>query len=252
MASKRSPALQREDMGLRRATADDYERRLVRAERLLEERRDEPVRIVDLADAASLALHHFHRVFYAQRGETVADRVQRLHLERAAPSSRIEAWRKPASAPPAVPIDVRTFAPLPVVFIRHHGSYESVGKTWGRLLDRLGAAQGRAGSFALYGICRDDPDVIPEEALRFDACAAVAGIAAELDVTELPGGTYAVGLHAGPYDRLHETYLDVIGRWFPSSGFDLAPEPVIEHYLNDPSCTDAEDLLTEVRVRIAD
>ncbi|HEX7929227.1 MAG TPA: GyrI-like domain-containing protein, partial [bacterium] len=68
----------------------------------------------------------------------------------------------------------------------------------------------------------------------------------------IPAGTYAVGLHRGPYDRLHETYLQVIGHWFPANGYTLSPDPVVEHYRNDPTCTPAEDLLTEVRVRIAD
>jgi len=68
----------------------------------------------------------------------------------------------------------------------------------------------------------------------------------------IPEGSYAVGVHVGPYERLYETYLDIIGRWFPQSGYDLAIDAVIEHYLNDPSCTPKQDLRTEVRVKIAD
>jgi AraC family transcriptional regulator len=68
----------------------------------------------------------------------------------------------------------------------------------------------------------------------------------------IPAGTYAVGVHRGPYDRLHETYLDVIGRWFPASGCEPAADAVVEHYLNDPACVPASELLTEVRVRIAE
>jgi AraC family transcriptional regulator len=61
-----------------------------------------------------------------------------------------------------------------------------------------------------------------------------------------------VGLHSGPYERLHETYLEVIGHWFPGSGFEPAPDAVVEHYLNHPATTPPDELRTEVRVRIAD
>ena len=66
----------------------------------------------------------------------------------------------------------------------------------------------------LYGVCPDDPEVTAEALLRFDACVAVGGGFAatdEVGVMDLPGGTYAVGMHRGSYSRLAETYLDVIG-----------------------------------------
>ena len=43
----------------------------------------EPVRLCDLASAASLSPFHFHRVFQALVGETPADFVKRLRLEKA-------------------------------------------------------------------------------------------------------------------------------------------------------------------------
>ena len=98
-------------------------------------------------------------------------------------------------------------------------------------------------------------DITEEALLRFDACVIVGDefvADADIGVTEIAAGTYAVGIHRGPYERLAETYLDVIGRWFPSSGYEPAPDAVVEHYLNDPRCNAPEDLLTEVRVRIAD
>ena len=171
------------------------------------------------------------------------------------PSLRVDDWRREQPRASAAVVTVRTVPSTRVSFMRHHGSYATVGETWGKMIAWLKVRHADGGPLALYGICPDDPEVTPEEHLRFDACAVVDGGDAQdgtTGVAELPGGTYAVGLHIGTYDRLHETYLDVIGRWFPSSGFELAPEPVIEHYLNDPSCTDANDLRTEVRVRIAD
>ncbi len=106
----------------------------------------------------------------------------------------------------------------------------------------------------LYGLCPDDPEVTEESLLRFDACVAVGeGFVADeaVGITHIPPGTYAVGLHRGPYRDLADAYLDVIGRWFPTSGYEPAAEAVVEHYLNHPGIAAECDLLTEVRVRIA-
>ena len=220
--------------------------RRLRLERAARQIRMSEVRLIEIAIAAGYESHEaFTRAFAERFG--VAPSVFR---ER--PSLRVDGWRREQPKASAAAVTVRTVPSMRVSFMRHHGSYATVGETWAKMIAWLRLRH--TGPLALYGICPDDPEVTPEEHLRFDACAVVDG--GEPDstagVAELPGGTYAVGLHVGPYERLHETYLDVIGRWFPSSGFELAPEPVIEHYLNDPSCTDANDLRTEVRVRIAD
>jgi AraC family transcriptional regulator len=285
-------------MPRRRTTVDDYERRILRVQQLLASRLDEPIAPAELARAASFSLHHFHRIFRAQLGESVMQHVRRLRLERAArrlraaedgrlidvaleagydsheaftrafaerfgvtpsefraqPSARVTAWQRTARAAAAVPVDVRTTPALRVAFMRSRGSYAAVGAMWARMYAWL-RARGLGGG--LYGICPDDPEVTDEALLRFDACVVVPDDFAPdgdeaIGITEIPAGTYAIGLHVGPYERLAETYLDVIGRWFPTSGHELAPEAVIEHYLDDPSCTPVEALRTEVRVRIAD
>jgi AraC family transcriptional regulator len=69
---------------------------------------------------------------------------------------------------------------------------------------------------------------------------------------EIPGGMYAVGVHVGPFERLADTYLALIGDWFPNSGYEPDVLPVVEHYLDDPTVTPPEALRTEVRVRIAE
>src|ERR1700733_12123445 len=71
-------------MALRRTTRDDYEQRLLRAQQLLEARLDDDIAPAELARAANFSLHHFHRIFRAQLGETVMQRIRRLRLERAA------------------------------------------------------------------------------------------------------------------------------------------------------------------------
>lgn len=277
---------------MKQTTFEDYERRLLRVERLLEAHLDEPLSPASLAAAAHFSLHHFHRIFRAQRGESVMQCVRRLRLERAARTIRHadtrlleialaagyeshEAFtrafvdqfgispstyrqnhnayslqRQHPSTQPKLHVRVQHFPAVAVWSMRSYGSYANVGITWSKLLQWI---QVRTSHIPpLYGICPDDPDVTEESRLRFDACVAMQGLLGDtkVDQTTIPAGTYAVGLHIGPYPRLHETYLDIIGRWFPQSGYEPAPEPVIEQYLNDPKQTPEAELETEVRVKI--
>jgi AraC family transcriptional regulator len=69
---------------MKRATREDYDRRLLRAQRLVESRLDQPVSPQEVARHAGFSLHHFHRIFRAQLGESVMQHVRRLRLERSA------------------------------------------------------------------------------------------------------------------------------------------------------------------------
>lgn len=64
--------------------ANDYEQRL---NRVLDHIHDQPagdLSLDALADVAALSRFHFHRVFHAMTGETVANTVRRMRLHRAA------------------------------------------------------------------------------------------------------------------------------------------------------------------------
>jgi AraC family transcriptional regulator len=277
-------------MPQRTTTADDYRRRLQRAQALLEARLDEEVSPVEAARAAHFSLHHFHRIFRAQLGESVMEYTRRLRLERAArelrlteqrllevalragyqsheaftrafterfgvtPSAfrerptRVAAWVLAPEAP-RLEVHVRRFPALRLVGMRHRGSYADVGDTWARLM-RWGFAH--APGAAQYGLCPDDPDVTATENLRFDACLATDVVHADVTSLEVDAGAWAVAVHRGPYSRLSETYLDLIGRWFPTSGHEPAVDAVVEHYLDDPRVTPDAELRTEVRVRLAE
>ena len=109
----------------------------------------------------------------------------------------------------------------------------------------------------MFALVPDDPSVTPVDRLRYDACLPTvprelpdADFA--LAETTIPAGYYAVALHCGGYDRLGDTYLALIGGWFPGSGYALSPEPVVEHYLNSPEQHPPAELRTEICVRIED
>ncbi|MBC8107135.1 MAG: helix-turn-helix transcriptional regulator [Anaerolineae bacterium] len=67
----------------RSTTATTYTERVNLAIDYVVSRLGEPVRLADVSRAAGMSPFHFHRVFQALVGETVADFVKRLRLDKA-------------------------------------------------------------------------------------------------------------------------------------------------------------------------
>ena len=65
-------------------TWNDYKERILRVLVHIQEHLDEALELEELAGVACFSSFHFHRVFAAMTGETVADHVRRLRLERGA------------------------------------------------------------------------------------------------------------------------------------------------------------------------
>ena len=69
--------------------------------------------------------------------------------------------------------------------------------------------------------------------------------AGDVQAGELPGGAIAVGLHAGPYDQLSDTYA-AMERWMDANGYRPSGGPW-ESYVTDPGdVPDTKDWRTEV------
>jgi AraC family transcriptional regulator len=65
-------------------TWNDYKERILRVLTHIQEHLDESLDLEELARVACFSSFHFHRIFAAMTGETIADHVRRLRLERAA------------------------------------------------------------------------------------------------------------------------------------------------------------------------
>lgn len=149
-------------------------------------------------------------------------------------------------------IEVR-IEPLPrrrLLGVAHHGDYQGIGQAFGRIVV-LGLARGLIGPGTVsLGIYHDDSDVTPADRLRSHACMTVPedfGPAPEgFELLDLEGGEHAIGVHLGPYERLHESYRWLFGQWLPTSGREPADRPVHEIYVNDPRSVRPEELITHV------
>lgn len=269
-------------------TALDYGDRLQRVLAYLAENLDRELDLDRLADVACFSPFHFHRVFHALQGETVADAVRRMRLHRAAlelleqetPIARIasragygsqaaftRAFRSAYGAPPAAyratgpaPFDhasvsVRDDAPVDVAALRLEGDYERIGATFERL-NALAAARGWVGPTTRYfGVYYQDPAGTAEADLRSDAClTAPPRFAGDGDLRALTiaGGRHAVLLHVGPYAELHRAYTWLYREWLPQSGALPADRPCVEEYLNNPRQVPPAELRTEIWLPLED
>ena len=145
-------------------------------------------------------------------------------------------------------VKIEKLDPIRVAFVRHIGPYKECGTAWEKLCVRLGKEGLLVPGNRYFGLCHDDPEVTPEDKIRYDACVEVGDgfeAEAEVGVQTIGGGEYAITTHFGPYERLSETYARLFGQWMPQSGREARSAHSLESYLTDPENTDPEDLGTD-------
>lgn len=246
---------------------------------------DDDLDLDTLAGVARFSPFHWHRLYRAVRGETAAQTVQRLRLERAAallvetdlPISRIARRSGFSGAETFTRALTRAYGMPPrrfreggahVQFIRQDDEEVSVHPVEIRALPALTLAMsdhrgayidiGRAfarvrdrvgAAGRMIAIYQDDPDAVPAGALRSAAGMVVPAdlaIAEPLHERTIPAGRHAVLRYVGPYSSMHRAYRWLYGTWLPSSGEEPRDHPVFEEYLTDPSDTAPTESVTEI------
>lgn len=162
-----------------------------------------------LADLACLSPYHFHRIYRAMTGETVAATVQRLRMHRAAvaladtrdslhvvatragyasdaaftrafgarfgiPPGQYRSARSRPFDPQELgmyPITFTTFPGMTLAALPHQGSYQEIGATFVRLFTLAGSCGLAQPEVPGIGVYFDDPEQVPVHALR-----ALAGV----------------------------------------------------------------------------
>ena len=153
------------------------------------------------------------------------------------------------------PVTIENRPAVRVATLAHQGDYAQIGPTFERLAV-WAAGRGLMGPAAQsFGLYYDDPDSLPVETLRADACLGIADDAvtdADHPVKTIPGGRYAVLMHTGPYSELHIAWRWLYAEWLPKSGETPADAPPFEHYVNDCRVLPPAQWLTAICVPLKD
>jgi len=149
--------------------------------------------------------------------------------------------------------EIRTVPERKVLYVRKTGSYSTAAtEAWEAVCRYAYSQKLVTKDSTMIGIGLDDPDITEADRLRYEACITIdkpVKPSGEIGVRTLDGGTFAVFLHKGPYERLSETYRAIYSKWLPESGEKLRDMPCYEVYLNrDPRRTKPENLKTEIFV----
>jgi len=142
-----------------------------------------------------------------------------------------------------------------VLFVRKTGPYEeAAAAAWQALMAFAYARRLMTRETQLIGISHDDPNITPENRIRYDACITFPGSVKpenEVGIKRIAGGRYAVFLHRGAYERMGATINAIFAGWLPGTDRQLREAPCFEMYLNrDPRRTKPENLRTEVWVPV--
>lgn len=249
--------------GLVGESVKEHVRRL-RLERAAMHLKQSDKSVLTIAIDAGYETHEaFTRAFSAMFGRppSAFRRAQREKAESRAPSGvhysldhEAREFHPVDTGGTAMDVRIETLEPMKVVFTRAVGPYQdAAAKAWGTLCTWAGPRGLFGPATLMIGICHDDPDVTPPDKIRYDAAMTLnrpVGPEGEIGVQELPGGTYAVATHRGPYEKLSETWAQVCGQWLPSSGHAARNAPCFEIYRNNPQMTPPEQLVTDVYVPI--
>jgi AraC family transcriptional regulator len=152
----------------------------------------------------------------------------------------------------AFDIELKHLPAVRLAGLPHCGPYPTIGPIFRELAGLIPEPSWvEVEGAAMIG--HDNPREVAPEKLRSHACFIVSegfAMVPPLEEIRYPAGKYAVMTVKGPYAQLPEAYRWLSEEWFPASGERHRDLPAFEAYLNDPSDTKPEDLITEVRLAL--
>ncbi len=279
---------------MKKGTREDYLQAVYRVIYYIERHYGEELSVERLAKVSGFSKHHFHRIFFSVVGENVSAFIRRIRLSASSgklsqhsvtkvamksgyetPSSFAKAFKENFGLSPSayakqrknikesIMIDVKIvdFKPVKVLCVRREGDYTvSAGEAFEVLMSfayaqKIKSKKNLLGKEArIFGIGYDDPNSVPAQKLRYDACLSYDDPSVkpegEVVVKTIEGGKHLYHLHRGAYEGLKEKYAGMMD-YMIENGIKMADKPPFEEYLNrDPRRTKPENLKTEIYIPI--
>lgn len=151
-------------------------------------------------------------------------------------------------------VKIKEVDPITVASKRHVGPYDEVGSVFDSFLEWAGQNGLMNSDSTVLGVSHDDPSVTEPSKLRYDCCLAVDDdFKPQGDIVkqQIAGGRYAVLRHTGPYSGLLQSYDWFFSVWLTESSETMRDAPPVEVYVNDPSDTAPEELVTDIYLPLA-
>jgi AraC family transcriptional regulator len=270
-------------------TQESYIRSVYKVVFYIEKNYADNLTLDELCAVAGFSKYHFHRIFKSVMDENVGDYIRKVRLQSTISKFKTDkkitqiamesgyetnasfskAFKKRFKITPKefskkqkigkgdkmLEPKIVEIEPIELLFVRKTGDYMlSADAAWKTMVEYIMQNDLRGKVAVRYGISHDNPYVIEEENLRYDACVEFYGdlpqSKGEVQKKVMAGGKYAVFMHEGAYELLGETFKNV-GDWIVSNGISLRDEPQVQKYLNlDPTGIEEKDLRTEIYVPI--
>ena len=147
-------------------------------------------------------------------------------------------------------VDIRDMPHRKLAALSHKGPYPEIGRKFQELYAMIGARGLFPHIGPGVGLYYDDVSEKPAEELTSHAAVVLNGIDAPegAETVEISGGRSAVLTLNGPYTGLRAAWDHLYSGWLPASGEEFRHEAPYEVYLNDPTDTAPDDLITEIVV----
>ncbi|TXH80799.1 MAG: AraC family transcriptional regulator [Rhizobium sp.] len=268
---------------MKTSTETSYRRRIAKVIEAIMLDPSAPHSVESLAKTAHFSPFHFHRLYRAMTGESIAATIRRVRLAQAAyqlaagPSSVTDAaldagydssqsfarafrgltglsptefqLQQQAIVANLPSVTIIERPPVTVFGLHHEGPAQTIPHTYRRLAQLL-AERGRAWlDMSRLGIGSGDPE--QGEGFRYFAGVALPpeDTAAEgLERCDLAEGLHARYRLMGPYALISPTFQTLFGGWLPQSGFEPDDRPVLELYLNHPANVPEHEVATDLLI----
>lgn len=132
---------------------------------------------------------------------------------------------------------IKNFSPVRVAYMRQIGPYgPQLQELWKKLVTWAKARDLLLDQTLSFGISHDDPRMTVPAKCRYDACIEIAQDYqpdGQVNVSEIPGGKYAVYAFRGAVPEVQQAWQDMFAVWLPDSGFQPDDRPSFERYVGD-------------------
>lgn len=139
-------------------------------------------------------------------------------------------------------IEIKDLPNIPVVYLRHIGPYQGDAELFERLFSKLFAWAGPKGllsngDFQTAIVYHDDVNVADKSKLRTSVCLTAEAnthVGGEIGKMVLEKGKYVVARFTVKADEFQQAWDWLMGKWFPTSGYQPDDRPCFELYPEEP------------------